>query len=249
MHILFREIINNIRLTHRDIAYYLGLLEEADLSDIHYGYWHKKPTERISYKHFANAQKRLSALAVSFIPRNYKNVLDIGGGVGGFSHYLTYKGYSPVCIVPDKNLINFGIAHFHNCKFFLGSAEYFKIKNKSDAAFLFESLQYFTNKERALKNIYNHLKMNGRIIIIDEFFNSKKYGLMNDAFLIEFLTKRGFTLIDNLDITNRIIPTCDFIINYSCGKQNEIFKMWTDKKLDYLNKTLSYRIIIFDKIS
>src|SRR3989344_671548 len=248
MAFLFKEWIRDIKLEYDDIKYYLSLINDVGSYDIHYGLWEKKSKGKITNKGFINAQKRLSDLAVLFIQKNSKNIIDVGGGIGGFSNNIKQLGYFTVCIVPDKKLINIGRKIFPSIKFIHGSAEFFKLQYKFDTAILFESLQYFTDKRLGLYNISKYIKNGGRIIILDEFSESDLGDVMNNKILINFLCRNGFNLLENINLTDEVLPTCDFIINYSLNRSETMTNLWDNKRKDYLNKTLTYRLLVFNKV-
>ncbi|GEM_PF-5142727 len=247
MDLLIKELFNNIRTNHEDIYYYLDLIKSIGSDEIHFGYWSNPKKLCPSNLEFAKAQSNLSNLVISLINKEFKSVLDIGGGIGSLSNKLFNLRYDPLCIVPDNKLIKIGKNKFPNIKFLKSSAEFFKINNTFDLAILFESFQYFTKKDLALKNIYSHLKVGGKLIILDEFDKNNK-DLLNEPLLIEFMDKIGYKLNKNFDISKNILPTCDFIINYYLRDNKEMTKMWKLKRIAYINKTLNYRILVFDKI-
>ena len=97
-------------------------------------------------------------------------------------------------------------------------------------------------------NISKYIKNGGRIIILDEFSESDLGDVMNNKILINFLCRNGFNLLENINLTDEVLPTCDFIINYSLNRSEKMTNLWDNKRKDYLNKTLTYRLLVFNKV-
>ena len=57
-----------------------------------------------------------------------------------------------------------------------------------------------------------------------------------------------FNLLENINLTDEVLPTCDFIINYSLNRSEKMTNLWDNKRKDYLNKTLTYRLLVFNKV-
>ena len=86
-----------------------------DTDDLHFGYWpnYEMPT----VKNFSWAQNNHSNLILDNIPKNVKNILDVGCGSGNLSLKLLNKGYNVDCVIPSKY---FGKNTYINCSYFKG---------------------------------------------------------------------------------------------------------------------------------
>jgi len=238
-----KEKIYGIKTIHEDIRVYLNAIKDINPVDIHYGLWKNKKED------FIKAQINLSEFIISKIPPYAKKILDVGGGVGGFSEILRTKGYEQVCIVPDKELIRYGKNEFPYVKFLRGSAETFSINKKSrfDGAVMIESFQYFTNRKGGIKNIIKHLNEASFIIIVDEFSLSDEIYLPGEERIIKLLNESGFCLKENSDLSHKVIRTCDFLTDYFKGKDPNMEINWKNKKKFYQEGKLKYKLLVFEK--
>lgn len=227
-----------VKEVHRDIRSYVDELKAIGAYHIHYGYWDK------ATKSFPEAQDKLYQSLKGFIPAHVKSILDIGGGIGGTSFLLARDGYKPVCIVPDRLLVEEGRKRFANINFLKSSAESFRISAKSDLALLLESYQYFTYHYRALSNIINHLIKNGYIMIVDEFSTVRR-GPLNEADLVRFLAKKRYFIEHRQDITDNIFPTCEYLEHYFKNKNCVFSLKWQDNKKEYLSSRTRYLVLLF----
>lgn len=246
---LLSEKISRIKLIHDDIRIYLRFLNEIGTANIHWGLWNNKPSKIISKDEFVLAQADLSKFVIVNIPKSVKSILDVGGGVGGFSHDLVKHGFNLLCIVPDKKLINFGKKRFPEVKFLRGSAEFFSTNMKYDTAIMLESFQYFSDKGRALSNISKYLNNNSSIMIIDEFDFSDdlSLGLPIESKLIKSLGKFGFLIKKNIELSEKVMPTCDFVSTYFKYKNSKIYGNWASRKTEYLSGKIKYKLLVFEK--
>lgn len=227
---------------HNDIRTYLDVLKKIGLKHIHYGYWLGENDD------FYTAQYNLYKLLKEYIPHNTKNIIDVGGGVGGTSKLLLNDGYNPLCVIPDYKLIEYGKEVNEGVDFLLATAENFKVDKKFDLAVLIESYQYFTNHYKALANIVNNLSDHGRIIILDEFESESEHMVFRPTTLIKYLDENGYRLIENKDISDNILPTCDFLVNYFNNYDNTaMFKQWARTKNIYLKNDRNYLLLVFDR--
>jgi len=240
-----KEKIYGIKTIHEDIRVYLNAIKDINSVDIHYGLWKNKKED------FIKAQINLSEFIISKIPPYAKKILDVGGGVGGFSEILRTKGYEQVCIVPDKKLISYGKNKFPKVKFIRGSAESFSLRKKSkfDGAIMIESFQYFSNKTLAIENIINHLKENSFILVVEELGVPKELSkiLPNELYITDLLLKYNYHIKRSIDLSKKVIFHCDFLTDYFKGKDQNMEINWKNKKKFYQEGRLKYKLLVFEK--
>ena len=235
-----KESIFGIKTVLPDISIYLEVAKEELWDHIHCGYW------KTGAEDFVTAQNNLYTFVKFFIPSRVKNILDVGGGIGGVSNLLIQDGYNPLCVVPDKHLIEYGTKCHPRVKFLRGTAEFFSDKCKYDLALLIESYRYFTHHPRAIANISKQLKDNGWIIILDDF------ALAPDRFpqeqeLIKILNGQNYFLTQKIDISSHILPTCEYLENYFKNKIETMSYQWAQSKKKYLNKENNYLLLVFKR--
>lgn len=234
------EKITRVNTIHNDIRSCLRLLDSTKSSHLHFGYWTKKDDD------FVTAQENLFRLIKSYFPHNARNILDIGGGIGGTSNLLTEHGYNAVCIVPDKELIAEGINRFPKVTFVKGTAEFFRCNMKFDIALLIESYSYFTYPSLALANITNNLKKGARIVILNEFSLTGS-SAPRESDLLRLLAKRNFVIENRIDITKNVLPTCECMKNLLSDKPNEPLKRWETTLNKYLSGEEYYLFLMFSR--
>ena len=234
------EKMFKVKTIHEDIRTYVHANDKLCLTHIHFGYW-LNPGES-----FGVAQENLYNLIRNFIPRGVKDILDVGGGIGGVSIRLLRENYRPVCIVPDPLLIEIGRESFPDLFFLRGTAEFFKVRKKCDMALLLESFQYFSAPERALSNIDKHLNDGGYVMLVDEFWVDDKIKKTED-FLPKFFETRKYRVIQQLELTKEIIPTCDFLIECFKDINERYVRKWRRTKELYLSGKKRYFLFLLQK--
>ncbi len=231
------EKVFKIRTVHEDIRAFLGMIDELHLDHIHFGCWLN------SNDSFVQAQENLYNLVRAQIPEGVRDILDIGGGVGNVSARLLRDHFNVICVVPDPALIRAGRKRFPEVVFHQGTAEFFNLRQKFNLALLIESYQYFTAPKRALLNIDRHLNANGYILLADEFW-------ANDAIkniLLEFCKIKNYHVVQQLELTKAVIPSCDFFLDYFRNKGERYVRRWQHNKEIYLAGEKNYFIYLLQK--
>jgi len=224
--------------THSDIRAFASYAHEHNFEHIHYGYWQ-------AGNDFKAAQENLYLQVKSLVPSNAKNILDVGGGIGGASDRLARDGYEPVCIVPDPALIAYGCRKFPRVRFLEATAEHFSAASKFDAAVMIESYQYFSNKPRAIANITRHLGSDGCVIFAEEFSLVAGGLLPKEGPLISSMQSNGYIIDSRTDITEQIIPTCRQIYEVFGERAPQLANAWRNNEKQYLAGERQYVLLRF----
>ncbi|MBU0952452.1 MAG: class I SAM-dependent methyltransferase [Elusimicrobia bacterium] len=230
---------------------------------LHYGYWTSDLEVDIS--NLAKAQENYANFLVSNIPKNVKNVLDVGCGIGKLAYKLTTLGYKVDGVSPSKLLTKYARellgdkSRIFECKY-----EYLQTENKYDLIMFSESFQY-VDIEKALENNIKLLNEGGYLIISDFFKTDAKGdsplgGGHHLSKFYETIARYPFKLVKDIDITNETapnlklvddflttvgIPVWESVMNYldiKFPKLSKIVKWKFRKKLDkitrkYFNRT------------
>ncbi len=237
-----KELAFGIKTCHEDIRFYLAEFLENKYDHLRWGYW----PVITNLKDFRLAQVNLFEEVKSYFPNGLQSIIDVGGGIGGTTDLLLKAGYKALCVVPDKELIKFGKIRFPGVDFLRGTAECFKLKVKFDAALLIESYQYFTDHRRAISNITRNLASQSFMVFAEEFYvysnNKLREGLLKD-----YLAQENYYPIARTDISEKVLPTCDFLVNYFKGKNHKMTEFWMEKKKKLLSGDIRYLILVFQR--
>lgn len=97
-----------------------------------------------------------------------KTVLDIACGVGYGSKLLARMGAKKVEGVDlTAKIIKYAKLNYHhpNCQFRVGDITKIKLNKKFDVIVCFETIEHVYDDYKAIKNLYNHLKKGGQLLI------------------------------------------------------------------------------------
>jgi len=204
-----------------------------DSEDLHFGYWPNGETP--TSKNFAWAQENHSNLIINEIPKDAKNILDVGSGSGNLALKINNLGYAVDCVIPStylaesvKNKLG-EKSTIHICKF-----EDMELNCKYDTIIFSESFQY-VNIHSSLALIEKLLSPGGTLIICDFFqLDVNEPSLMGGghnwcAFLQAVENTSLINLINN-DITVGTAPTIDYL-NRFC---QEVLKPISSMTGEYL---------------
>lgn len=119
-----------------------------------------------------------------------KKVLDIGSGLGGVALKLAKKNKCEVIGVDVEDLVIKIAQENLNKENIRGKVKFKKCLNLKeldeinfDIAFSKESILHVRNKNKLFKDIYNKLKNDGELIIVDWFHREEKYSKEMEKFL------------------------------------------------------------------
>jgi 2-polyprenyl-3-methyl-5-hydroxy-6-metoxy-1,4-benzoquinol methylase len=188
---------------------------------LHYGYWDNpagKDPERVTLPEIKEAQVRHAEWFASFLPPAPANVLDVGGGMGAFSDFLSKKGYSVTVLTPDSNqiaYINTKYPHLKTIHSKFEDIDVNQLAGKFDIITMLESCQYI-NPDKGLNAVSILLNKNGKLLISDYFVYKKtdsaitKSGHVFDDF-VDRVGRHGLKLSRQADITDNILPTLYYL--------------------------------------
>lgn len=228
--------------------------EILKLNSLHYGYWQKD--QPLNLENIKLAQEEYTKTLMTLIPGGVKSVLDVGSGIGDNAKAMTNMGLFVTAVSPDKNHAQF-YANNLDINFFNQKFEDFKTENKFDLVLMSESHNYFRT-DVSLGKITKLINENG-YLLISGIFNMSEDKTLEDVFYseqdyIDIAKQNGFELINQIDITENILPTLKIMdkawkeyfiptkkvlgdyLNYSAGLKWKIIKFLFGKQLKQLSK-------------
>lgn len=172
------------------------ILEEGQLHSLHYGF---DPGD----DNILAAQKRATDFLLERLPPLPAKLLEVGVGICTTARELNERGYEYLGVTPDAIQVDLctkvGLRVFHGFFEGLRAAEQF------DILLFQESVQYI-NTSTLLTQAARLVKEGGRLLIADEV----------DTRVLEharaLLKNAGFQLVYEDDITQRTIPSLDYLI-------------------------------------
>lgn len=131
-----------------------------------------------SYQHNSTVQLSQGERLLKVLTlKGDEDILDIGCGNGVLTSSLAKripKG-SIIGIDPSESMLSKARENiYHNLIFYQGSAETYQFNRRFDHIFATYVMHWIENQEIALKNIYNHLKPDGKVHLI---ISASKQGL------------------------------------------------------------------------
>lgn len=110
-------------------------------------------------------EKPASVTKLKSISLDRKKVLDLGCGSGRYTKILFDMGSDVIGVDPSRELIYIAKKELPNIDFRIGSAEKIPCKNNEfDLVFAGMVIQYFSNPEKAFKEVSRILKSKGRFV-------------------------------------------------------------------------------------
>ena len=193
--------------------------EILKLTSLHYGYWEESDKltaggEKLTLDCLRDAQQKYTDILIEAIPKNVKSILDVGCGIGDVSRSLSKLEYDVTAISPDSNHVKYFDNHSPKLTFLQTKFEDLDIDDKFDLILMSESQNYFP-AEIGFRQCTSFLSPKGYLLVSGMFrkdSNSKIAEVPNTAEdYIETAEKHGLLLIEDVDITQNILPTIDFI--------------------------------------
>ena len=193
--------------------------EILKLTSLHYGYWEESDKltaggEKLTLDCLRDAQQKYTDILIEAIPKNVKSILDVGCGIGDVSRSLSKLEYDVTAISPDSNHVKYFDNHLSKLTFLQTKFEDLDIDDKFDLILMSESQNYFPT-EIGFRQCTSFLSPKGYLLVSGMFrkdSNSKIAEVPNTAEdYIETAEKHGLLLIEDVDITQNILPTIDFI--------------------------------------
>ena len=193
--------------------------EILKLNSLHYGYWEesKQLTEdakKLTLGCLRDAQRKYTDILIEAIPKSVSSVLDVGCGIGDVSRALSELEYDVTAISPDSNHVKYFENQASQLTFIQTKFEDLDINSKFDLILMSESQNYFPT-EIGFRQCTSFLSPKGYLLVSGMFrkdSDSKIAEVPNTAEdYIETAEKHGLLLIENVDITQNILPTINFI--------------------------------------
>ena len=193
--------------------------EILKLDSLHYGYWEEseKLTEagnKLTLDCLRGGQQKYTDMLIAAIPNNVKSILDVGCGIGDVSRALSKLEYDVTAISPDNNHAKYFENYLSKLTFLQTKFEDLDIDNKFDLILMSESQNYFPT-EIGFHQCTTLLSPKGYLLVSGMFRKDSGSEIAEVPNTIEDYAKtaekHSLLLIENVDITQNILPTIDFI--------------------------------------
>ena len=188
--------------------------EVLKLSSLHYGLWADPSAEPLTLDNLRAAQDRYTEALYQLIPEGTQNVLDVGCGLGDMARGLSSRGHSVTAISPDKNHGRYLHRFASNVRFVQARYQTFESTEKYDLVLMSESQNYF-QPDICFEQTRRHLNAEGHLLVSGMFRKENTtpfpdFVNVEDDF-ISHGTRAGFELLENRDITQRVLPTLKLV--------------------------------------
>jgi len=189
---------------------------------------------------------RINIIKKNYYPKFFKNknIIDIGGGINPI-----FDNKKKIDVMDIK--ISKKIKKKMRNNIYVGDIEEKKIKKRYDIIFLLHTLEHILNPLKAIKNIENLLKKNGRIFIeipnFDYFIRKRPhYAIfhqhLNMYNIDNFKNFLSFTELSIEKIfTNNIVIFCSLKKKNKINRPNKILKLNLKKKFEILKHKLNHQ--------
>ena len=193
--------------------------EILKLNSLHYGYWEdsqklKEEGTKLTLECLRGAQQKYTDVLIEAIPNNVRSVLDVGCGIGDVSRALSKLEYNVTAISPDSNHAQYFENHRSQLTFLQTKFEDLKIDRKFDLILMSESQNYFPT-EIGFRQCTSFFLPKGYLLVSGMFKKNSDSEFTEVPNTIQDYSKTaeryGLSLIENVDITQNILPTIDFI--------------------------------------
>ena len=184
--------------------------EVLGLDHLHYGIWNKE--DELTLSNLKEAQLRYENFLIDRLPSCAQKILDVGCGTSAMTQRLLSMGLEVHGLSPDEtqknNFIENLDAPFYHCRF-----EDFEPGETFDCLVMSESAQYIPY-EQVFTTAKKSLSSGGHLMICDYFVLDNARGIMAKSGhnLTRFRAesaKRGFKLIEERDLTEKVAKTLD----------------------------------------
>ena len=213
--------------------------EILKLTSLHYGYWEereklKEEGTKLTLDCLRNAQQKYTDILIEAIPKNVKSILDVGCGIGDVSRVLSKLEYDVTAISPDSNHAKYFEDYLSKLTFLQTKFEDLNIDNRFDLILMSESQNYFPT-EIGFRQCATLLLPKGYLLVSGMFKKNSRSEFTEITNTIEDYAKtaekHGLLLIENVDITQNILPTIDFVY--------ESMERYVDPSVTMLNQFIS----------
>lgn len=193
--------------------------EILKLTSLHYGYWEHgekltAESKKLTLACLRDAQQKYTDILIEAIPNNVKSILDVGCGIGDVSRALSKLKYDVTAISPDSNHAKYFENQSSKLTFLQTKFEDLQVDNKFDLILMSESQNYFPT-EIGFHQCTTLLSPKGYLLVSGMFRKDSSSKIAEVPNTIEDYVKTaekyGLLLIENVDVTQNILPTIDFI--------------------------------------
>jgi len=236
---------------------------------LHFGLWPDDAPDSDLEK----AQERMFDLLLSFFPQPPADVLDVGCGLGLSASMLAQKGYRVTAIAPSPELIAYARRAYADSGVDFQIAGFLEDSTAGFAASTYdiilfqESFQYLHPLEAAVRRARSLLHEKGIIVIGDEVCRDRSIqpqtAVHHCQDMMVTLAEQGFCVLSRREIQDRVVPTCNRIIEKftthyddicravntdSVGERLDFFlNGWKNQLAWYTQGKLGYEIIVCRK--
>lgn len=194
-------------LPYRDFYYPLNVfmhlltLEEGEVRYLHYGIF-----DRVDQP-LLEAQERSTSLLLDRLPAPPSRILDVGSGIGTTLYRMTRLGYEVTGVTPDARQINFIRARYgESVRVREERFEDVTAGERFDVIVFQESSQYIESEALFAKAS----QLSARVLVLDEFATNPVGHLHQWAPFLEAAARHGFSVEEEIDLTERAAPTIDY---------------------------------------
>ena len=193
--------------------------EILKLTSLHYGYWEeserlKEDGEKLTLDCLRGAQQKYTDMLIEAIPKDVSSILDVGCGIGDVARALSKLEYDVTAISPDSNHAKYFENYLSKLTFLQTKFEDLNSHNKFDLILMSESQNYFPT-EIGFHQCASFLSPEGYLLVAGMFRKDSSSKITEVPNTIEdyikTAEKHGLLLIGNVDITQNILPTIDFV--------------------------------------
>ncbi len=193
--------------------------EILKLNSLHYGYWEESERltedgEKLTLDCLRGAQQKYTDMLIEAIPKDVNSILDVGCGIGDVARALSKLEYDVTAISPDSNHAKYFENHLSKLTFLQTKFEDLNSHNKFDLILMSESQNYFPT-EIGFRQCTSFLSPKGYLLVAGMFRKDSSSKITEVPNTIEdyikTAEKHGLLLTGNIDITQNILPTINFM--------------------------------------
>lgn len=187
--------------------------ELLGINQTHFGIWQQG--DELTLDNMRDAISRYTDFLINLIPEGVDTVLDIGCGYGGVANRINEQEFTVKALTLDQIQIEHCRREYPGINFFRTGFLEFTSSSTFDLLLMSESSQYF-DINLGLQKSSELLKTEGFLLVADYYFQSEadhreaKGSGHNLAQYQKSIANSDFQLIEQIDITERILPTLAF---------------------------------------
>jgi MPBQ/MSBQ methyltransferase len=183
------------------------------IRSLHYGLW--KEGQSLTIDELSKAQENYTDKLIGMFPKEAETVLDIGAGIGDNAIYMAEKGLKVTSVSPSPSQEEYFAENIHpkhkNISFIRSKYQDLEIKDTFDVVLMSESANYFP-MDQGLDQTVRYLNSDGHLIMGSMFRKDHRAAFEEQHVYRSYLEnakRRGLELIEDLDVTNRVVQTLE----------------------------------------